>query len=450
MLAAAAFDDEETAVELFEPGDVTPEFFELCDRVDVFLAAAPKELDVFDGDVCGHTSFDSVEGVVDFCGSGGIAFCGEDIIAREAKGGEKAIDVNPVGERVVEGEFEFVFFAWECESFDELDTSVHAGEAAAFVFVAAGCYFEVDRFAAGVMHADHDGAKEDAEGIGVVDHEVEEVGIIAEQGGEGAIAEHVGDFEEVAGGIKALEGDVFSVILAFAAAAGPFNVSGTEIVLDFLSLFVEFLLGELFPEEAEVAFHGVDAVSYAEAAGEIDGTFVAVIIGEFELTTERFVGEETCGEDMLDRLMIFVEDLRRLAEMDFGEAAVTAAHHDEGVDDFDDGGAFGPAAAEAATVGDDGDSITAEQFLADLAVAKDGGVAEVIRDDRNVAGLHILDDGGEGEAIFTDADGTAFKELLVTMVGLGIEAVFAFDAFCFGIFVACGVMGVCRGGGGGR
>ena len=53
LLAAGAGDEGEGAGDVGEAGHVAPEFFELGDGVDVFLAVAPAFFYVFDGDVGG-------------------------------------------------------------------------------------------------------------------------------------------------------------------------------------------------------------------------------------------------------------------------------------------------------------------------------------------------------------------------------------------------------------
>ena len=54
LLAAEAGDDEEVAADFAQGGEVSPEFFELGDGEDVFLAVAPALFYFLEGDVGGE------------------------------------------------------------------------------------------------------------------------------------------------------------------------------------------------------------------------------------------------------------------------------------------------------------------------------------------------------------------------------------------------------------
>ena len=51
LLAAKSGDCEKAGIGFGKGGEVSPEFFELSDREDIFLAMAPALLDVFEGEV---------------------------------------------------------------------------------------------------------------------------------------------------------------------------------------------------------------------------------------------------------------------------------------------------------------------------------------------------------------------------------------------------------------
>ncbi len=135
LLAAGARDDREAADDVGECGHVAPEFFELDDWEDVFLAVAPAFFDILESDVGGHACGEITDGLSDL-------FLIFEVGADEAEDGEEFIEMDPCGHGVVEGETEFVFFAGHGEAFDETRAAVDAGEAAAAVFEPAGDDFE--------------------------------------------------------------------------------------------------------------------------------------------------------------------------------------------------------------------------------------------------------------------------------------------------------------------
>lgn len=161
LLAAAAGDGDEAGGEVGEAAHVDPEFFELADGEDVFLAVAPAFLDVFEGDIGGHFGGDAADGGGEFfAGGGGVGAIGvgaEDVVAGEVEGGEELVEVNPAGIGVVIGELEFDVFAGEGEAFDKAGAAIDAGEAAAAIFEAAGDDFEGEGSAGVEVEAEEGG-----------------------------------------------------------------------------------------------------------------------------------------------------------------------------------------------------------------------------------------------------------------------------------------------------
>ena len=66
LLAAESWDDDEVRLDLGQSGEVGPEFFELGDGKDIFLAVAPAFFDLFEGDVGGEAFRDVSNGRGDF------------------------------------------------------------------------------------------------------------------------------------------------------------------------------------------------------------------------------------------------------------------------------------------------------------------------------------------------------------------------------------------------
>lgn len=71
MLSAGTGDDDEAGGEVGEGGEVAPEFFELRNGEDVFLAVAPAAFNVFEGDVGGDAGGEATDGGGDGFGGGG-------------------------------------------------------------------------------------------------------------------------------------------------------------------------------------------------------------------------------------------------------------------------------------------------------------------------------------------------------------------------------------------
>ena len=178
LLAAGPGDDEEAGVDFGEGGHVAPEFFELGDGEDIFLAVAPAFFDVLEGEVGGHAAGEAADGIGDFEVGGGA---GEEVGALEAEGGEELIEVDPGRKGIIVGEVEFIFFAGHGEAFDEAGAAVDAGEAAAAVFEAAGDDFEAEGGAAGEVLSEEGGVDVGAEGVDVVKEEGLELGAQAQK-----------------------------------------------------------------------------------------------------------------------------------------------------------------------------------------------------------------------------------------------------------------------------
>lgn len=211
LLAAKAGDDEEVGLDFGEGGEVRPEFFELEDGEDVLLSVAPAFFYFLDGDVGGEFGGDVTDSGGDF-----FPVVGEEVVAGEAEEGEELVEVDPGRHGVVVGEGEFVFLAREGEAFEEAGAFVDAGEAATAVFESAGDDLEGEAGAGVEVVAEEAGVEIGTEGIDVMQHEGLELRAFFEEGGEGAVEEEVGNFEEVADGVEALEGEVVGVVAGFA------------------------------------------------------------------------------------------------------------------------------------------------------------------------------------------------------------------------------------------
>lgn len=281
-------------------------------------------------------------------------------MAGEAEGVEEAVEVDPGGHGVVVPELELVFFAGKGEAFDQAWEAVDAGEAAAAVLKAAGDDFEGEAGVGGAVGGEQCGIGLGAEGIDVVEEEVLETGMGLEELGESAVAEEVGDFEEMPDRMQALEGDVVGVIGGFAGVAGPLDEGVAEAVADFFLLFVEALLGGFLPLKAEVAFGGDEAEADGAAWGEEDGAGVVVMLDAVEPISDGLVGEVAGGEDVGDGVAGESGQLAGFGEVDFEEGAVVSGQLGEGMEGFDDTGALGPAGAGTGGEGDHGQFTTAE------------------------------------------------------------------------------------------
>lgn len=225
LLTALSGDGDELSPDIRECGEVAPEFFELGDRIDVFLGVAPAFLDFFQGDVSGHAGREIADGGVDVFGRGGggrgrvIGMGrggGEEIGARQAEDVEQLIEVDPCGHRVVVREFEFLLFARHGEAFDQAQAAINAGETAAAVIEAARDDLEREAVAAMDVEAEDGGVEVGAERIDVVKEEVTQLGTLLEEVGDHAITEEVGDFEPMSNRMKTLEGEIIGVVGGFA------------------------------------------------------------------------------------------------------------------------------------------------------------------------------------------------------------------------------------------
>lgn len=277
LLTAGARDHEVAGVDFREGGEVAPEFLELGGGEDVLLTVAPAFLDVLEGDVGGEAGGEVADGVGDpgggvFGRGGGGVFGGgaEEVLAGESEGGEEGIEADPGGHGVVVAEAELVLLAGHGESLDEAGETIDAGESATAILEAAMNHLEGQAASMGAVPAEEGGVGIGADGVDVMEEQVLDGGLGAEQAGEDAIAEEVGDFEEMTDGMEALGGEIVGVVGRFAGGLRPVDEGVAEAFADLLLLFVEELLGHLLPLEAEIAFGGDEAKSHGAAPGEED------------------------------------------------------------------------------------------------------------------------------------------------------------------------------------
>ena len=179
-LAARARDGGEDVGAFGEAGHVAPEFFELGNWIDVFLAVAPALFHVLQCDVGGDARGHRADG------GGGAVGVGE-LGAREPEEREQAVDVDPEGVVIVISEIELVGLAREGETFDEAYAPIDAGEATAVVFDAARDDFPAEGGVARLEPADEGGIEGGAERVDVVDEQRAELRASGEQAGEGAV-----------------------------------------------------------------------------------------------------------------------------------------------------------------------------------------------------------------------------------------------------------------------
>lgn len=423
--AAETGDGDEPAFHFGELAEVAPEFFELGDGEDVFLAVTPAFLHFLEGDVGGEAGGELADALTQgFLGLGGALFGGEHGVAGGAEHGEETVQVDPSGHGVVVGEPELVGFVGQGEAFDETGLAVDAGETAAPILESTGNDLEGEAGFAGEVEAEEGGIGVTASGIDIVEQEVAEVGAEAEETGQGAVTDEVGDFEEVADGVETLEGQVVGVIGSFADGGGPADEGVTETFADLLLLLVEHLLRGFLPLEAEVAFGGDEPQADGAAGGEEDGAGVVVVLDVAEEVLDGFVGEVAGGEDVGKLEVRAAGLLIGLGEVKFEERAVATGEAGEGVKGFADAGALGPAGAGAGGEGDD------SQFAA-LEGGETGGVGlavgfggeEPIGGGEEIGGFDVLDGGAGAETVLGETD-TAFAEVAAdAFVEGGVEAV---------------------------
>ncbi len=85
-----------------------------------------------------------------------------------------------------------------------------------------------------------------------------------------AIAQHIGNFVPVAGGMQTLQREVVGIIGTFGAVAGPLDESGVQAVAHFLLLHVQLLLRHFLPSEAKISGHGDETKTDAAAGRQND------------------------------------------------------------------------------------------------------------------------------------------------------------------------------------
>ena len=256
LLAAEARDQREAALPAGERGHIAPEFFELRHREDVFLALAPALLHVFQGDVGGHALGNGADGGRDLFGV-------PEIVAAQPEGGQQAVDIDPVGGAVVEGETRFDLLVGQRHPFHQPQRAIHRGQTAAAVLNVALDDFRGHGRALFDVVAEQRRVESGAGSIHVVDQQVLQLRPLTEQRGERAVAQHVGDFVPVADGVEALERQVVRIVRAFAGLVRPGDQGGVQALANLLRLLVEHLLRRFLPGEAEVALHG----NHAQADG---------------------------------------------------------------------------------------------------------------------------------------------------------------------------------------
>jgi len=113
----------------------------------------------------------------------------------------------------------------------------------------------------------------------MLQQQVFEPGTLAQQLGQDAVAEQVGNLEEMPDRVQALQRQVVGVVAALARRSGPADEGRAETLTHLLLLNVEHLLGHLFPGETQVAFGGHEPQAHAATRGQQQGTRVIVSAG---------------------------------------------------------------------------------------------------------------------------------------------------------------------------
>ena len=113
------------------------------------------------------------------------------------------------------------------------------------------------------MAAEQSGIEIGPHGVDVVQQKPPQLRTLSEEPRQHPVAKHVGNLIPVSHRVQALLGDIVGVVVAFARCFRPVDQRRMDAVANLLLLFVQNLVRQLFPGEAQIAGHG----NHAQANG---------------------------------------------------------------------------------------------------------------------------------------------------------------------------------------